>query len=343
MPPALHEAKYYKKNKDGSVSCILCPNHCNIQDGKRGICRARENRGGTLYSMNYGKLVAMNVDPMEKKPLFHFYPGARTLSIAAAGCNFRCLFCQNWEISQAAPEDLPAQEVSPKDVVNVAKGQGLGHISYTYTEPTIFYEFAYDTCRLAHKEGIKNSFVSNGFIEEKPLRDIAPYLDAMNMDFKMTRKEDYAKYCGADAFEAVKRTARLCKELGIHLEITTLIVPGLNDRMGELEEIFDFIAGIGKDTPLHLSRFHPDYKMLDTPPTPLKTLIRASDLAKKRLDYVYVGNTSDYAGEDTFCPGCNSLIIKRSSFSVLSNALKGGKCPKCGLGIPILYEKALKK
>ncbi|MFC1454683.1 AmmeMemoRadiSam system radical SAM enzyme [Candidatus Undinarchaeota archaeon] len=339
MPDALHEAKYYTKSADSSVDCQLCPHHCKIQEGKRGLCRVRENQGGKLFSMNYGKLVSMNVDPIEKKPLFHFYPGTQTLSIATTGCNMRCQFCQNWQISQAEPESLSFDEVPPEKVVEMAKSQGLGHISYTYTEPTIFYEYAFDVAKLAHKEGIKNSFVSNGFIEEQPLRDLAPYLDAMNMDFKMTNKANYKKYCGADAFDVVQRTAKLCKELGIHLEITTLIVPELNDNPKELEYIFDFIAGIDKDIPLHLSRFHPDYKMLDAQITPLETLISAANLAKERLNYVYVGNTPEYPAENTLCPKCDTLIIKRSSFSVLSNALDEGKCPKCGEKIPIKWQE----
>lgn len=332
----MKEARFYEKLEGKKVRCSLCPRHCVIAGGRRGNCRTRLNRGGTLYAANYGLVNSPSADPIEKKPLFHFHPGAHTLSFCTAGCNMHCTFCQNWKLSQAVPGTINEIEMAPEQMVGLAKQHNLRHISYTYTEPTVFYEYAIDTMRLAHDAGIKNSWVSNGFIEEKPLKEVIPYLDAVNMDFKMSSRAEYAKYCGADAFDAVKRTAKILKKGRVHLELTTLIIPGVNDNLKDLEGIFDFIAGLDKTIPLHLSRFYPHYKMKGVDPTPLKTLALAADMAGRKLDYVYIGNAPEIHGEDTFCPECKTLLIKRTFYSISDNNLKGGKCPKCGKAIPVI-------
>ncbi len=324
---------FYETLKNKKVRCKLCPRHCIISEGKRGFCKVRENQDCKLFALNYGKLVSMNVDPIEKKPLHHFYPGDETLSIATAGCNMSCKFCQNWEISQKGPEEVPYQDLTPERVVRAATENGLGHISYTYTEPTIFFEFAYDTAKLAHEEGIKNSFVSNGYIEKEPLEKIAPYLDAMNMDFKMVSSQDYKNYCGADAFAAVKSTAKRVHDLGIHLEVTTLLIPGLNDNLMEFTKIVDYIAALNPEIPFHISRFFPHYKMKDKKPTAPERLQKAAELARRKLSYVYIGNVPE--AENTFCPDCNTLLIKRFGYSIVSCDLDRDKCPKCGRKINI--------
>jgi len=323
-----HEAMFYRKSgKD--VECRLCPHHCRIADGKAGICRGRRNAGGRLLAETYGKPVSLAVDPIEKKPLFHFFPGAQTLSICTAGCNMKCQFCQNWEISQAGPGEIPHQELEPKEVIQIALDKNLEHISCTYTEPTVFYEYAYDICRLARESGIHTSWVSNGFIEEEPLKQLIPVLDAMNMDFKMTSAGNYRRYCGADGYETAKRTLKTCHRAGVHMEVTTLVIPGLNDDMAELEANFRYVASVSREIPLHISRFHPDYKMRDVPATPIETLEKASKAARRHLDYVYIGNVQA-GGEDTSCPRCGALLIKRSMFSILDNKLSRCACPKCG-------------
>ena len=327
----MKEAMFYKTKPDAAVQCVLCPRHCFIKEGMSGFCRARKNVGGKLYAMTYGRPVSPSIDPIEKKPFFHFYPGLKTYSFCTLGCNFNCLFCQNWQISQASPEDMSVPYVSPERIVSQCELNGLKCISYTYTEPTVFFEYAYDTAVIAKRAGLLNAFVSNGYIEEAPLRKIAPYLDAMNMDFK-ANQEQYKKYCGADAYEAVKRTARLCMELNIHLEITTLIVPGMNDDPDTVRDIAIFIRDeLGKKVPLHLSRFHPHYKMLEAKPTPIETLVQAKKVAEDvGLHYVYMGNVPG-EGEDTKCPNCKAIIIKRSGFTVLEyRLLDEHRCPECG-------------
>ena len=332
-----HEALFYKTLEKKAVECQLCPHNCRISDGKAGICRGRRNNNGKLIAETYGKCVSISVDPIEKKPLFHFFPGEGTLSICTAGCNMRCKFCQNWEISQKGPGDLPFQELSPEQIVDAALSKSLHHISCTYTEPTIYYEYAYDTCKLAHSKGIHTSWVSNGFIEEEPLRQLIPVLDAMNMDFKMANSKDYKKYCLADAFEVAKRTLKTCHEAGVHIEVTTLVVPGLNDDLKELEENFKYIASISKSIPLHISRFHPDYEMRDGEATPLATLEKAAKAARNHLDFVYIGNAPS-GGEDTSCPKCGALLIKRRMFSILENNLDGCACSKCGAELNFVRE-----
>lgn len=329
----MHEAQLYSQGKDGEVICELCSHHCRIKDGHRGICGVRENRKGVLYTLVYGWLVAENVDPIEKKPLFHFLPGSRSYSISTVGCNFRCRHCQNFSISQ--PGDFPADNPpgilrTPQYVVDHAEASGCRSISYTYVEPTIFFEFAYDCSVLARSRGLKNVFVSNGFMSEKTTRKLAPVLDAINIDIKAFTEDFYHRICGA-RLQPVLDSVRLMHELGVWVETTTLIIPGLNDSDEELKAIADFIVSIDSSMPWHVTAFYPTYKLLDRPPTPAHTLQKAREIGLAAgLKYVYEGNIPGAGGEDTFCPSCQALLVKRYGFRIQENRLAHGRCPQCG-------------
>ncbi len=323
---------FQEAREDGKVRCGLCGHRCLIAKGKRGICAVRENKDGVLYSLVYDKIIAQNIDPVEKKPLFHFLPGSRSYSIATPGCNFRCLHCQNADISQL-PRDragaIPGEEASPASIVEAARRHGCASISYTYTEPTIFFELAYDTARLAAEAGIRNVFVTNGYITPEALRTIRPVLHAANIDLKGFTEEFYKKVCGA-RLQPVLDSIRLYKELGIWIEITTLVIPGHNDSDAELRKIAEFVKSVGEEIPWHVSRFHPTYKLIDEPITPASTLGRARQIGLDAgLRYVYEGNIPG-EGEETTCPGCRKTVVKRIGFSVLENKAKAGKCGYCG-------------
>ncbi|MFA6170372.1 MAG: AmmeMemoRadiSam system radical SAM enzyme [Candidatus Margulisiibacteriota bacterium] len=330
----MKQALFFKKLEAGKVQCELCPHNCLILPGGRGICGVRENRDGYLFSLVYDRVISSQVDPIEKKPLFHFLPGSLSYSIATVGCNFRCDFCQNYGISQGPREKKPivGLETTPEKVVAAALAQGCRSIAYTYTEPTIFFEFAYDCAKLAKTRGLRNVFVTNGFINRAPLEMVAPYLDAANVDLKSFRDEYYRKICGG-RLAPVLETLKLMKQLRIWVELTTLLVPGLNDSDQELTELAAFIKNeLGEETPWHLSAFFPTYKLVDLPPTPETTLRRARDIGLAAgLKYVYTGNLPIAEAEDTFCPQCKEPLITRSGFSVLSNLIDGETaCPKCG-------------
>ncbi len=329
----MKEAMFYE-SLDGKVRCRLCNHLCLIKDDKRGICGVRENRSGNLYSLVYGRSVAADVDPVEKKPLFNFYPGTRTYSIATVGCNFRCLNCQNWQISQmpkGKKRRIIGEELRPEKIVADARKNGCQSIAYTYTEPTIFFEYAYDTAKLAHEEKIKNIFVSNGYTGTEAIRQISPYLDAVNVDLKGFTEEFYREVCGA-RLQPVLDNIRLYKELGIWVEVTTLIIPGYSDDEGQLREIARFIKSVGEDIPWHISAFYAAYKLLDVPPTPVMSLRKAWEVGKKEgLRYVYEGNVPGEEGENTCCYNCGELLIKRYGFELMENKLINGKCPICGL------------
>ncbi|MFH1424581.1 MAG: AmmeMemoRadiSam system radical SAM enzyme [archaeon] len=288
----MHEAMFYKKLSSEKVQCELCPRGCTITEGKKGFCRTRKNIGGTLYAITYGKPCSISVDPIEKKPLYHFHPGELTLSIATCGCNLACDFCQNWEISQADPEEMEVKEVSPAEIVAMAKAQNVKIISYTYTEPTVFYEYAYDTAKLAHEQGMFNVFVSNGMINTEPLKKISPYLDAMNLDLKAWDDAFYKKICHGMGLEPIKQTARNCKEFGIHLEVTNLIIPGFNDSEEKIKELVEFVKDeLGTNVPIHFSRFFPHYKMSDVEPTSVEVVKRAGEIAEEMgMERVHLGN-----------------------------------------------------
>ncbi len=327
------EARLYQRLEEGTVQCNLCAHRCKIAPGKLGICRVRENRDGTLYTLVYGRVISQAVDPIEKKPLFHFYPGTTAFSIATVGCNFRCEFCQNWEISQMPREEgrIIGGNIPPDTIVRNAKRYGSRSIAYTYTEPTIFFEYAYDTAVQAHKEGIANVYVTNGYMTPEMLDAFHPYLDAANVDLKAGKDEFYRRYCGAK-LQPVMDSLKKMKALGIWVEVTTLIIPGLNDSEEELRFIADFIVKeLGPETPWHVSRFHPHYRMLDRPPTPVVTLHKAREIGLKAgLRYVYEGNVPGSEGENTYCYNCGRLLIRRFGFTILEYKITGGRCYNCG-------------
>jgi pyruvate formate lyase activating enzyme len=330
----MKEAMLYEKAGDGKLACRLCSHYCVIHPDRRGICAVRENRDGTLYTLVYGKVIASHVDPIEKKPLFHFQPGSRSYSIATVGCNFRCFHCQNYEISKYPQEyaDIPGVAMSPERVVEAAKRADCKSISYTYTEPTIFFEFAYDCARLARQKGLKNVFVSNGYTSPEATRLIAPYLDANNIDLK--GDDDFYRKVVGGRLQPVLDTIRLMKELGVWVEVTTLIIPGHNDSGDFLEKTAAFISSVDRAIPWHVTQFHPTYKMLDRPRTPVDTLRKAREIGVKAgLRYVYEGNVPGEGGENTYCPSCKELLIERSGYSLAKIGMKDSVCSKCAARI----------
>ncbi|MCP8318559.1 MAG: AmmeMemoRadiSam system radical SAM enzyme [Candidatus Methylarchaceae archaeon HK01B] len=331
---------FYEKLGEEVVHCHLCSHHCRIKKGKRGICGVRENIDGTLYSLVYGKLIARSVDPIEKKPLFHFLPGSRAYSIATVGCNFRCLNCQNFDISQMPKPQKPVigDDVTPNEIVDAAKLYNCESIAYTYTEPTIFFEYAYETAKLASKEGIKNIFVTNGYITEEALSAMAPYLDAANIDLKSFKDDFYRKICGA-RLKHVLDSIRLYKEKGVWIEITTLVIPSLNDSEENFKKIAEFIKDLDESIPWHVTQFYPAYRLLDLPPTPVETL----DIAKKiglevGLKHIYQGNIIG-EGENTYCPNCRRLLIERYGYRVTRYEIKDSRCPHCSEKIYGVWRK----
>ncbi|HTZ11409.1 MAG TPA: AmmeMemoRadiSam system radical SAM enzyme [Candidatus Margulisiibacteriota bacterium] len=330
--PITKEALFYEKLDNKVVHCRLCPRNCIIPEGKRGFCGVRENRGGILYTLSYGKLVSINdLDPIEKKPFFHFLPGAKTFSIATAGCNLRCKFCQNWEISQKRPEEVDYLYLEPKELIGKMKASGRKILAYTYTEPTIFFEYMLEVAQLARKEGFRNVMHSDGYINEEPLRLLVKYLDAADIDLKgFTEKYYYDMSEGS--LEPVLKTLKILKENKIHLEITTLIVPGYNDDEETLIKMCMWIKeNLGADTPLHFSRFIPLYKLMNLNPTPVETLERARQIALGcGLKYVYIGNVAGHPAENTLCPRCKKVVIGRSGYIITEVNIEDGKCKFCG-------------
>jgi len=327
----MKEALFYTRESDDRVRCGLCRFRCLIADGARGICGVRENRNGVLYSLVYGKLCAEHIDPIEKKPLFHVMPGSRSFSIATVGCNFRCRHCQNYSISQVPRNGrIAGEDRTPEMIVKNALDGHCRSIAYTYTEPTMFFEFAYDTARLARKAGLANVFVTNGYISKEALATITPYLDAANIDLKGFSEEFYRETVHARLPEVLDSIIEYRKQ-GIWIELTTLIIPGLNDSERELQGIADFITGnLGVDTPWHVSQFYPTYQLTDRPRTPSETLRRARDIGLAAgLRYVYEGNVPGRGGENTVCPDCAALLIERYGFVVTTNRIENGTCPDC--------------
>jgi pyruvate formate lyase activating enzyme len=324
------EAMYWEPLSDGRVHCRLCPQSCRISDGSTGICRVRKNTEGKLYSLNYARVCSMNLDPIEKKPIFHFHPGALILSIGTVGCNLSCQFCQNWEISQG---DVPTQRLDPQQALSLAAQypENIG-IAYTYNEPFIWYEYVLETAKLARDAGLKNVLVTNGYVEEEPLKEVLPYIDAMNVDVKSMRDEFYRRLCHGKA-EPPRRTVEIAHGK-CHVEVTNLVIPGWNDADEDFRELTDWLAGIDSSIPLHFSRYHPDYQMTE-PATPEATLRRAREIAGGKLAYVYLGNIMGEGFEDTVCPACRRRVVRRRGFAVLSLEVKDGKCAFCGGPIPI--------
>jgi len=329
------EAMLWKPLAGDKVQCNLCAHQCIIAEGKKGICRVRENQGGKLYTLIYNSVSSINVDPIEKKPLFHFYPGSMALSLGTVSCNFRCKHCQNYGIAFANVGEVPTQETTPEKSIELAKQYGCQGISWTYNEPTIWFEYTYDSAKLAKKAGLYTVYVTNGFMSTSALNKIAPYLDAANVDVKAFNPEHYKRINGAK-LEPVLRTCERMKKKKIHLEITYLVIPGHNDSPEELRRFAEWVAGVGTDIPVHFSRFYPCHQMTDVPPTPVKTLEEAHKLAKEcGIEYVYIGNVLGHKYESTFCPKCSEILIERYGYSVVNRLGADNKCPKCGFKVDV--------
>lgn len=333
------EALLYEKAEDKLCLCRLCSHRCRIAEGEFGLCGVRQNSGGSLYTYAYGSLAAAHVDPIEKKPLYHFLPGTSSYSVASIGCNFRCGFCQNWQISQQSFRETPdfkGLEMAPAEIAQEAKRQGCRSISYTYTEPTIFFEYALETAMLAKKEGLRNCFVTNGYMTEQCIRMIAPYLDAANIDLKFFRESSYKRICGA-GLEPVLDSIRLMRKLNIWVELTTLLIPGENDSEEEISGIAEFILGVDKNIPWHISRFHPDYEFSGRRATSVESIKKAHAIGVKAgLRFIYAGNLYGW-GSTTFCPGCAKPLIKREGFDILEDNTRQARCVYCESVIPGIF------
>lgn len=330
----LKEASFYQKLDNKVVQCQLCPRRCIIPPGKRGFCGVRENREGILYTLVYAKPCAIHIDPIEKKPLFHFLPATTAFSIATAGCNLKCKFCQNWTISQAKPEEVDYIYLEPEDLIKKVKDSGSPTIAYTYTEPTIFYEYMLDIAKIAKKQGIKNIMHSAGHINEEPLRQLCKYLDAANIDLKGFSQKYYEEMSLGN-LDSVLKTLKILKEEGIWIEITNLVLPGYNDDEDTIIKMCLWIKeNLGDEVPLHFSRFWPMYKLTALSPTPLETLEKARKIALDcGLKYVYIGNVPGHEAENTYCPKCKKIVIRRSGYTILEVNLENGKCKFCGYKI----------
>lgn len=334
----MKEAMFYEKLEGSKVRCRLCAFNCAIQEGELGLCKVRENIGGNLYSLVYDKVSSANPDPIEKKPAYHFAPGTRTYSIATPGCNWRCKYCQNWTLSQG---EIEGQNITPEEIVLKAQSSNCQGISYTYTEPTIFYELTYDTAKLAHAEGLYNTYVTNGYMNPEPIKKIAPYLNEVTVDFKGSGdKEFLKKFSSVPSLDPIFRALKEYRKQDVFIEITDLIVPEIGDSMEKVEELVEWITNnLGNETPLHFLRFFPAYKAKEIPPTPLETLEEAYQTAKNSgMKYVYTGNLGDKRN-NTFCPECGELLIHRKGMRTIENKIKDGKCPSCGASININGKK----
>ena len=333
--PFVREALHWSAVGPQTIECHLCPLRCVIEPGERGTCGVREHRDGRLVSLVYGRPVALNNDPIEKKPLFHVYPGSRAFSIATAGCNIACKFCQNWDISQKRPEAIPARFISPDAIARLALQQKARSVAYTYSEPTIFFEYMLDCAKAATAAGLANVVVSNGFIEAAPLKQLAPHLTAMKVDLKAFSQRFYGNTCKGE-LQPVLNTLKRLRDLGVWLEIVVLIIPTLNDDMDEIKRMAAWIATeLSPDVPLFFTRFHPAYKIRHLPPTPAATIQRAGATARAEgLHFVYAGNMPGARGENTLCPGCQAPVIERYGHIVRAQQMKKGACAACGQAIP---------
>ncbi len=336
----IHEAMFYEKLRDNKVRCSLCAHRCKISPGKRGICGVRENCEGSLFSLVYGSVASEGVSHIEQKPLYHYFPGSLAYSVGTVGCNFRCMHCQNWRLSQATLEEAHLVTLSPYQLVQHAKMTGCKSVSFTYNEPTVWYEYTYEGAKLAKEAGLGTSYVTNGYISPEALEKISPYLDTFSVDIKAFTDEFYREVCSAK-LAPVLETTLLAKKLGIHVEVVNLIIPTHNDSSDEVRELSRWVyKNLGKDTPLHFTCFYPQYKMKDLPRTPVETLERAHSIAvEEGMRFVYVGNVAGHPYENTYCPECGTLLIDRSFMEVQEYNITPEKtCPKCGEHIPIFGE-----
>lgn len=326
-----HEASYYEPLADGRVSCRLCPNACTLREGQTGVCRNRMNQGGRLVSLAYANVASAAIDPIEKKPLLHFYPGSQAFSLGLCGCNLSCRGCQNWTISQTSPLENEAYRLSPEYLPRLMAENGCHIAAYTYTEPLTYIEYVSDCAKLCREHGLKNVLVTAGYANEQPLRNLMPLIDAVNIDLKAFSPEAYLHYSHA-RLDTILRSLAVMKEAGCWIEITNLVIPGVNDSMAEIKAMCQWLAKNGfDDAPLHFSRFFPNYKLRNTPPTPLATLQDARKIARDcGIRYVYIGNTTLPGAENTLCPHCGALLVERDGYRILANNLSHGKCPHCG-------------
>jgi Pyruvate-formate lyase-activating enzyme len=343
--PVARVARYWNNVKENIVQCVLCPRRCIIYDGQRGLCTVRMNRDGMLYTLGYGNPVSVNIDPIEKKPFFNVLPGTDAFSIAVAGCNMRCLFCQNWQISQSKPDEVDSYDMSPETVVTEAINNGCPFIVYTYTEPTVFYEYMLDISKLARSKGIKNGMHTCGYINQEPLKELLQYMDAVNVDLKGFNEEFYQKMGAFTSLEPVLETLKTVKKEGVWLEITNLIIPGLNDDPKDIQLMCEWIKNnLGRDTPIHFSRFMPSFKLQNLPPTPISKLEEAYKIAKDvGLYYVYIGNVPGHMGENTYCPRCSRLVVGRTGYRVTENNIIDGKCKFCEKAIAGVWSTSPSK
>lgn len=332
------EAKYYKKLEGGGIECGICPRHCRVTDLERGYCGTRENRADTYYTLIYGLPCALNIDPIEKKPLYHYYPGTKALSLATAGCNVNCKFCQNWEISQSRPEQTDNLDISPKAMIDIAEKRKVPHIAYTYSEPVIFYEYMSDIARLGHEKGVKSVMITGGYIEKEPLAELMPHLDAIKVDLKSIREDYYRDIVGGELKPVLDALIQI-REAGMWLELVYLVVPTLNDTEAEFTELAGWIKTyLGPDVPLHFSRFYPQYLLKNLPLTPTKTLEKAHEICRAEgLNYVYLGNLPGHRAESTYCPGCGQVLIERRGYRIDRYNLDGNRCKNCNREIPGLF------
>lgn len=326
----LHPAAHWRKANDRRVTCHLCPHECVVPEGRTGKCRVRLNRGGEYYTLVHSNPCSLNNDPIEKKPLFHFLPGTNAFSIATVGCNIECRFCQNWQISQFTPDEVPSRRMSPGDIVRAALEAGSTTIAFTYSEPTIFFEYMRDICLAAKGTKLKKVIISNGYIQEKPQRELLKLLDGVKIDFKAFSESFYRDVCSAH-LRPVLDSLRRVKDAGMWLEMVMLTVPTLNDHPRELDAMTQWIVQkLGPDVPIHFTRFHPMYKLKNLPPTPVKTLEKARDIALQNgIHFAYAGNVPGHPGEDTCCPSCKKTLIRRDGYHIVYNRVQGGTCPYC--------------
>ncbi len=332
------EARYYKKLDEGGIECGICPRNCRITDLERGYCGVRENRDDKYYTLVYGLPCAFNIDPIEKKPLYHFYPGTSAFSLATAGCNSNCKFCQNWDISQSRPEQTKNIELPPQNMVDVCRSRGVKSIAYTYSEPIVFYEYMYDTAVKGHEQGIKSVMITGGYIEKEPLRDLLKHLDAVKVDLKAIRQQYYKDIVDAELRPVLEALVEI-KKAGVWLEVVYLVVPTLNDSDAEFKELAVWIReNLGSDTSIHFSRFHPQYLLKNLPITPQSTLERAYEISRAEgLKFVYLGNLPGHQAESTYCPSCGKPVIERRGYRIIRNNLEKNLCRHCGTGIPGVF------